>query len=161
ARLAFMLADAGARVLLTQENLQETLQETLQENLQESLQASLRTRFAAADDEPGEPAALTDPAALADLDILGLEREAAPLALGPTSPPPLTLAPANAAYVIYTSGSTGTPKGVVVSHGALANHMAWMLCDYPLGGDDVVLGRTAISFDAAQWEIWLPLLAGA
>ena len=73
-------------------------------------------------------------------------------------PPP---DPAGAAYVIYTSGSTGTPKGVVVSHRALANHMAWMAADYPLTGDDVVLARTSAGFDAAQWEIWLPLICGA
>ena len=67
----------------------------------------------------------------------------------------------NPAYVIYTSGSTGTPKGVVVAHAALVNHMLWMMADYPLGAEDVVLHRTSISFDAATWEIWLPLIAGA
>ena len=46
-------------------------------------------------------------------------------------------------------------------HAGLANHMAWMMADYPVGRDDVVLCRTAISFDAAGWEIWLPLLSGA
>ena len=66
----------------------------------------------------------------------------------------------NSAYVIYTSGSTGTPKGVVVTHAALVNHMLWMMADYPVGEQDVVLCRTAITFDAAIWEIWLPLLAG-
>jgi len=125
-RLAFMLQDAGARVLLTR--------------------AGLR----------GAPAA---PAP--EIEIVCLERDADTIAQAPTTPAPLTLAPHNAAYVIYTSGSTGTPKGVVVGHGALANHMAWMLAEYPLAAQDVVLGRTAISFDAAQWELWLPLLSGA
>jgi amino acid adenylation domain-containing protein/non-ribosomal peptide synthase protein (TIGR01720 family) len=68
---------------------------------------------------------------------------------------------AGAAYVIYTSGSTGTPKGVVVGQYALANHMAWMAANYPLASDEVVLSRTAVGFDAAQWEIWLPLISGA
>ena len=49
----------------------------------------------------------------------------------------------------------------MVSHGGLANHMSWMMADYPVGRDDVVLCRTAISFDAVGWEIWLPLLSGA
>ena len=39
--------------------------------------------------------------------------------------------------------------------------MRWMAHDHPATGHDIVLGRTAISFDAAQWEIWLPLVAGA
>jgi nonribosomal peptide synthetase DhbF len=36
-----------------------------------------------------------------------------------------------------------------------------MVADYPLSTEDVVLCRTSISFDAAAWEIWLPLIAGA
>ncbi|HEY6788907.1 MAG TPA: amino acid adenylation domain-containing protein, partial [Trebonia sp.] len=68
---------------------------------------------------------------------------------------------AAAAYVLYTSGSTGTPKGVVVGHAALASHMAWMAGSYPVAAGDVVLCRTSPAFDAAQWEIWLPLVSGA
>jgi amino acid adenylation domain-containing protein len=69
--------------------------------------------------------------------------------------------PHNPAYVIYTSGSTGAPKGVVVTQEGLTNHMAWMMNAYPVGTEDLVLSRTAISFDAAGWELWLPLLCGA
>lgn len=65
------------------------------------------------------------------------------------------------AYLIYTSGSTGQPKAVAVSHGALANHMQWMLRDLPLDADDAVLQKTAISFDASVWEVFAPLMAGA
>ncbi len=71
------------------------------------------------------------------------------------------LTPHNAAYVIYTSGSTGTPKAVVVSQGGLLNHMQWMMSEYPVSAEDQVLSRTSVSFDAAGWEIWLPLLSGA
>src|SRR4029077_11555546 len=71
------------------------------------------------------------------------------------------LTPHNPAYVIYTSGSTGTPTGVVVTQEGLINHMAWMKNAYPVGKEDLVLSRTAISFDAAGWELWLPLLCGA
>ena len=71
------------------------------------------------------------------------------------------LTPLNAAYVIYTSGSTGIPKAVVVSHGGLLNHMRWMMSEYPVSVEDQVLSRTSVSFDAAGWEIWLPLLSGS
>ncbi|MFE9249106.1 amino acid adenylation domain-containing protein [Streptomyces sp. NPDC007088] len=80
---------------------------------------------------------------------------------GAVRPLPRTPHPADPAYVIYTSGSTGRPKGVVVSHGALANHMAWMGRHLGLGPDDRVLARTSSSFDASVWEVWLPLMYGA
>jgi amino acid adenylation domain-containing protein len=67
----------------------------------------------------------------------------------------------NLAYVLYTSGSTGLPKGVAVTHGALANHMAWMHRAFPLDAADRVLQKTPIGFDASVWEFWAPLMAGA
>lgn len=69
--------------------------------------------------------------------------------------------PTQAAYVLYTSGSTGRPKGVVVTHGSLANHMAWMTRAFPLDAHDAVLQKTSAAFDASIWEFFLPLLAGA
>ena len=63
-------------------------------------------------------------------------------------------------YVIATSGSTGAPKPVLVTHEALANHMAWMRQAYPLGPQDRVLQRTATTFDASVWEFWAPLMEG-
>ncbi|MGW7579252.1 non-ribosomal peptide synthetase, partial [Streptomyces sp. NPDC054765] len=69
--------------------------------------------------------------------------------------------PSHPAYALYTSGSTGTPKGVLVEHRALVNHMSWMTDAFPLDAHDIVLARTALTFDASVWEIWLPLLSGA
>ena len=96
-----------------------------------------------------------------DARILCLDADWPAIAAQPTTAPASGLDPQNPAYVIYTSGSTGTPKGVTVSHGGLVNHMLWMMADYPVDEADVVLCRTAISFDAVGWEIWLPLLSGA
>src|SRR6185369_9675074 len=73
----------------------------------------------------------------------------------------IAVTPDHLAYVIYTSGSTGRPKGVLVSHGAIANHMLWMRRAFPLIGSDAVLQKTPCTFDAAIWEIFLPLLTGA
>ncbi|MFA0812571.1 amino acid adenylation domain-containing protein, partial [Microbulbifer epialgicus] len=65
------------------------------------------------------------------------------------------------AYVIYTSGSTGKPKGAIISHGAIANRLAWMQAEYELAPDDAVLQKTPVSFDVSVWEVFWPLLQGA
>jgi len=73
----------------------------------------------------------------------------------------VTVTADDAAYVIYTSGSTGKPKGVVLPQRAIVNHMRWMLATFPLMAADVVLQKTAFSFDASVWEFYAPLLSGA
>ena len=91
-----------------------------------------------------------------DLDgIAGLGDANAP---APTPPPVL---PESAAYVIYTSGSTGRPKGVVVPHAALANLVRWHVEAYGLSAADRAAQVAGIGFDAAVWEIWPVLAAGA
>jgi amino acid adenylation domain-containing protein len=65
------------------------------------------------------------------------------------------------AYVIYTSGSTGRPKGVMVTHGSVANYVAWMGEAFPMAAGDAVLQKAPFTFDASVWEIFLPLLTGA
>ena len=67
----------------------------------------------------------------------------------------------NLAYVIYTSGSTGTPKGVMVEHRSVVNRLAWMQKRYPVGGGDVLLQKTPISFDVSVWELFWWGIAGA
>ncbi len=69
--------------------------------------------------------------------------------------------PDDASYVIYTSGSTGKPKGVLVEHGALVNRIVWMQKQYRLTGNDVVLQKTPYSFDVSVWEFFWPMMAGA
>ncbi|WP_436398989.1 amino acid adenylation domain-containing protein [Roseobacter sp. S98] len=69
--------------------------------------------------------------------------------------------PGDPCYVLFTSGSTGQPKAVEVSHGALANHMAWMRDAFDAGPEDRILQRTPAQFDASVWEFWLPLTTGA
>jgi len=68
---------------------------------------------------------------------------------------------ANLAYIIYTSGSTGKPKGVMVEHRSLVNLVQWHCRAFGLKAGDRCSGVAAIGFDAATWEIWPPLAAGA
>ncbi|WP_055591616.1 amino acid adenylation domain-containing protein [Streptomyces hirsutus] len=65
------------------------------------------------------------------------------------------------AYVIYTSGSTGQPKGVMVEHHSVVNRLAWMQRRYPLGGRDVLLQKTPVSFDVSVWELFWWAAGGA
>ncbi|WP_171163613.1 amino acid adenylation domain-containing protein [Streptomyces sp. I05A-00742] len=60
------------------------------------------------------------------------------------------------AYVIYTSGSTGKPKGVMIEHRSIVNQMQWLRAECGLDREKVVLQKTPMSFDAAQWEILAP-----
>jgi amino acid adenylation domain-containing protein len=69
--------------------------------------------------------------------------------------------PAQLAYVIYTSGSTGQPKGVLVEHRGWSNHVRWMQRTLGLTPQDRLLQLTSIGFDAALVELFMPLQAGA
>src|SRR2546426_8486775 len=65
------------------------------------------------------------------------------------------------AYVIYTSGSTGQPKGVEITHGGLMNLVSWHQRAFSITRDDRATQLSALGFDAAVWELWPYLTAGA
>ena len=67
----------------------------------------------------------------------------------------------NLAYVIYTSGSTGQPKGVKIPHAGLLNLCAWHWRAYHVSASDRATQLAAPAFDAAVWEVWPYLIAGA
>ncbi|MGA9381329.1 MAG: amino acid adenylation domain-containing protein, partial [Phormidium sp.] len=69
--------------------------------------------------------------------------------------------PENFAYVIYTSGSTGTPKGVLVSHQGLLNLVFWHQKAFEITSKDRATQLAGTAFDAAVWELWPYLSAGA
>ncbi|HEV2736376.1 MAG TPA: amino acid adenylation domain-containing protein, partial [Longimicrobiaceae bacterium] len=88
----------------------------------------------------------------ADADRIAAESAEAPVA---------AVDPGNLAYVVYTSGSTGRPKGVMVSHAALLNLCAWHGRAFGVTAADRAAQLASFSFDAAVWETWPYLLAGA
>ena len=74
---------------------------------------------------------------------------------------PAEVTPDSLAYVIYTSGSTGTPKGVEVTHGNLAHLIAWHNQAFAVTPADRASSLAGLGFDAAVWELWPYLAAGA
>ena len=64
------------------------------------------------------------------------------------------------AYVIYTSGTTGAPKAVEISQRNFVNLLTSMRAEPGFGPQDILLALTAISFDIAALELFLPLIAG-
>ncbi|MFI6107832.1 amino acid adenylation domain-containing protein [Streptomyces sp. NPDC051310] len=66
--------------------------------------------------------------------------------------------PDDAACVMFTSGSTGEPKGVVVTHRGIADLAADRR--FAGGAHRCVLFHSAHTFDAATYEVWVPLLGG-
>jgi len=82
------------------------------------------------------------------------EKAATPVIAGSIDPKSL-------AYVIYTSGSTGTPKGVEIAYESLSNLVAWHQCAFKVIAQDRASCVARVGFDAAVWEIWPYLAAGA
>jgi amino acid adenylation domain-containing protein len=66
----------------------------------------------------------------------------------------------NLAYVIYTSGSTGRPKGVMIEHRSAVAFVTWAQSVF--GADELagVLASTSICFDLSIFEIFVPLATG-
>jgi len=69
--------------------------------------------------------------------------------------------PENLAYIIFTSGSTGRPKGVQITHGSLNNLVTWHQHAFNVSPVDRATLLASPGFDAAVWELWPYLSAGA
>jgi amino acid adenylation domain-containing protein len=83
------------------------------------------------------------------------------IAAQPDYLPRVETLPDDLAYVIYTSGSTGAPKGVEITHRGLANLVAWHQQAFSVSPVDRASHLAGLGFDAAVWELWPYLAAGA
>ena len=121
-RLAFMLADARARVLVTR------LRCWMHRG-----QHGLRRRT------PARP-----------LSCISMPMRAA-IASAPAREPAVALDPQHPAYVIYTSGSTGTPKGVVgrACEHSPTDPAAWSTISSPAIRRRRVAATHRLGFDAS------------
>ncbi len=78
----------------------------------------------------------------------------------PPHNPELAVATTDKAYVIFTSGSTGRPKGVVNHHAALANMLHWVVEAFGYRAGEVMCQFAPFSFDVSVAEIFPTLAAG-
>jgi amino acid adenylation domain-containing protein len=93
--------------------------------------------------------------------VVALDTGRAELDLEPTAAPAASHAAGDLAYVIYTSGSTGAPKGVLVEHASLRNLIFWHRRAFAITEADRATQIASPGFDAAVWEVWPYLTAGA
>ncbi|MBP6841025.1 MAG: amino acid adenylation domain-containing protein, partial [Kofleriaceae bacterium] len=136
-RLAFMIEDAGVRVLISDD-------------------AAAATRLV---HDPGRLLRIDAPNASVDGVGPGhapVRAEPAPTVASEHTPPGQ-----RPAYLIYTSGSTGKPKGVLVPHRAVIAFLHAMRREPGLGPTSKLVAVTTLSFDIAVLELLLPLAVGA
>jgi amino acid adenylation domain-containing protein len=93
--------------------------------------------------------------------VLAIDRDRPLIDRYPTQAPANTVSADDLAYVIYTSGSTGEPKGVEVTHGSLMNLVSWHQQAFAVTDADRASLFASVGFDAAVWETWPYLSAGA
>ncbi|MHB9863799.1 amino acid adenylation domain-containing protein [Streptomyces sp. YIM S03343] len=131
-RIAYMMADAGVEVVLTQESLRSRLRELSPAGIQ----------------------AVTIDDVLKTTENSAASADAGPLPEAPDSAG--SPRPEDLAYVIYTSGSTGKPKGVMIEHRSIVSQLRWLARECGIDAGRTILQKTPMSFDAAQWEILAP-----
>lgn len=61
-----------------------------------------------------------------------------------------SVTPNELATIIYTSGTTGTPKGVMLTHGNMASNLACSMSDFPIGSDEVSVSFLPLSHVTAR-----------
>ena len=131
-RLAFQLADAGARLLVTESGAPPGPEIDTPVAGWADLAAEVAAGVPADPPADGVPARDEEPGVALDA----------------------------AAYVIYTSGSTGQSRGVIVTHRNLANVVADFAERLGLRAGDAVLWSTTTAFDISGLELFLPLSIG-
>ncbi len=159
-RLQYMLADAGATVVLTtQEQRTKLVLSEVEGNKEQKIEHDHPQDQARTTERKG--VLHTPPPNLEQRAVIALDTDWPTIAQEPATNPDSGVAPENLAYIIYTSGSTGQPKGAMNTHRAICNRLIWMQETYQLTDADRVLQKTPFSFDVSVWEFFWPLLTGA
>ncbi|MFD0305958.1 non-ribosomal peptide synthase/polyketide synthase [Streptomyces sp. NPDC127119] len=146
-RLRRMLAEAGARLLLTDAAVPSEAQAQAQAQADTEADALADADRQATGVEPLPDGTVLRVADLLAADVQDVDAEVRPLG---------EIHPDNVQYLMFTSGSTGVPKGVAVRQ----RDVAALALDSAFAGHDRVLVHSPHAFDAATYELWVPLLRG-
>src|ERR1051326_2935924 len=79
----------------------------------------------------------------------------------PTTAPNVAITKDQLAYVIYTSGSSGQAKGVEITIANLLSLISWHQAEFEITAAGRASHLAGLAFDAAVWEVWPYLTAGA
>jgi amino acid adenylation domain-containing protein len=96
-----------------------------------------------------------------DWQILTIDSGRTDLSAYPEKPPGVSIGGQDLAYGIYTSGSTGQPKAALITQRGLLNLIYWHCRAFSITPADRASQIASFGFDAAVWEIWPYLAAGA
>jgi len=137
-RLATMLEDSGAEVVVTDARSRAALPEME------------RCAVLVVDEATGSAGARqAEP-----------ERAEPQRAASAAQAPHATIAPDDLSHLIFTSGSTGRPKAVMVEHGSVAQLTMWAQKRFTDAQRDGMLASTSLSFDLSVFEILVTLALG-
>ncbi len=153
-RLAHMLRDSGAAVLVTQASLRAQLGGFGGEVVLVD-EAPSPTRGEGEHDTTAPEGQEALPQNWGRVASLGEPGEGAEDAYA------VPVDPDRLAYVVYTSGSTGTPKGVAVPHGALAAVVDACVRLHGIGRATRLLQAYSLSFDPGVLDVFMALATGA
>ncbi len=138
-KLAYMLNDARARVLITQDNLSGAWQPALAQST--SVEVAWVCGLASAEARC-QPFPAYTPGDLATPTHSGLIDQ-------------------DLAAIIYTSGSTGDPKGVMLSHLNMVSACTSVSTYLGLRADDTVLCALPLAFDYGLYQLLMAARVGA
>ncbi|WP_037547589.1 amino acid adenylation domain-containing protein [Stappia stellulata] len=142
ARLAFIVADCGIRVLIAGGNKQGRLESFLAQG------GTLETVVVAGD----------KPLELDDRRVAVVS--SAQVAQMPGTAPGRTALETDLAYILYTSGSTGRPKGVMITHRNIVAFVEWAVRQFDVGPADRVSSHAPFHFDLSLFDLYATLSRG-
>lgn len=139
-RLAFMLKDCGARVIVAGQNNRDLAVRILEQTQRSGVVLVLdNTRLAYCGPDA--------------CDVISVKGDGS---AAPDSPQPME----DLVYIVYTSGTTGQPKGIPITSANLMPLMRWQEEHFGLSSQTRTAQTLSVSFDFGLQEIFTTILFG-